>query len=49
MELKGISLDDVNNGLGTKKIWLTDISAAQPIPDAPLGSAVPEAGETNVS
>ena len=49
MELKGINLDDVNNGLGTKKIWLTDTAAAQPIPDAPEPSAVSEVGETNVS
>ena len=49
MELKGISLDDVNNGLGTKKIWLTDISAAQPIPDAPTPTATTNLEETNVS
>lgn len=49
MELKGINLDDVNNGLGAKKIWLTDASAAQPIPDAPAPEATSGGGETNVA
>ena len=49
MELKGIGVDDVNNGMATKKIWLADTSTAQPVPDAPTPTAMSEVGETNVS
>ena len=49
MELKGIGVDDVNNGLGNKKIWLTDISTTQPTASAPTANTTPQGAENSVS